>query len=65
MMNTIIAALRAEQAEGNTHADQIVERIDAHIRDLETLKAWVLDGAKVRSLSIDSLISGPTDATHD
>ena len=62
MMNTIISALRTEQTEGNTHADQIVERIDAHIRDLETLKLWILDGAKVRSQAIDGLINGPTDA---
>lgn len=64
MLNTILDAIRGEQNEGNLHADQLVERINAHIRDLETLKAWVLDAAKARSLSLESLINGDADARH-
>ena len=37
----IVQELRAEKAAGNDMAEQLIERINCHIRDLETLKAWV------------------------
>lgn len=64
LLNTLFAALKGEQNEGNIHSSQLVERIDAHIRDLETLKAWVLDTAKARSLSLETLMNGDGDAQH-
>ena len=62
LLNTLFAALKGEQNEGNLHAEQLVERINAHIRDLETLKAWVMDAAKARSMSIETLMNGDGDA---
>ena len=62
MITNILAALATEKAEGNETADQLVARLDAHIRDLETLKAWVIDSAKVRASSLDALIGGDIPA---
>ena len=56
MITTIVQALAAERTEGNDHAEQLVARIDSHIRDLETLKAWIMDSARLRAEAIDSLI---------
>lgn len=53
---TIVNELRAEKAAGNDMAAQLVERIDAHIRDLETLKAWVWDAAKARDMALGSML---------
>ena len=49
---TIVQELRAEKAAGNDMAAQLVERIDAHIRDLELLKAWVKDSATARDMAL-------------
>ena len=62
MLNTIHIALLTERDAGNEAASEFVARIDAHIRDLETLKAWVLDSAKVRAEAIDTLIGGNVPA---
>lgn len=56
MLTTIIAALAAEKVEGENHAAQLCARIDSHIRDLETLKAWIKDSARERFQSLDSII---------
>lgn len=56
MIAAIAAALVAEQTEGNAWAEQMIERIDRHIRDFEMTKAWIRDSAKLRSDAIDSLI---------
>ena len=53
---SIVNELRAEKAAGNDMAAQLTERIDAHIRDLETLKAWVLDSAKARNMALGSML---------
>ena len=58
MITAIAAALVAEQTEGNAWAEQMIERIDRHIRDFEMTKAWIRDSAKLRSDAIDSLIGG-------
>lgn len=60
MITTIIAALTAEKREGNDFSAELIERIDAHIRDLETLKAWVRDSARLRAEAIDSLVGSTT-----
>jgi len=58
MIDTIVAALAAEKSLGTEHAEQLIARLDSHIRDLETLKAWVRDSAKLRAEALDSLIGG-------
>ena len=62
MITNILAALATEKAEGNENADEFVARLEAHIRDLETLKAWVKDSAKVRASNLDALIGGDIPA---
>lgn len=62
MITNILAALATEKAEGNENADEFVARLEAHIRDLETLKAWVKDSAKVRASNLDTLIGGDIPA---
>lgn len=62
MLTQFAAVLAAEQREGNLQAEEFVARIDAHIRDLETLKAWVLDSARLRSQAIGSLIGDESPA---
>jgi hypothetical protein len=58
----ILNELKAEQAAGNEQAAQLVERIDAHIRDLETLKAWVIDSATARSMALGGMLGGEAPA---
>ena len=53
---TIVNELRAEKAAGNDMAAQLVARIEAHIRDLETLKAWVLDSATARDMALGGML---------
>jgi hypothetical protein len=59
---SMIAELKAEKAAGNDMAEQLVARIDAHIRDLETLKAWVLDSAKARDMALGSMLGHEPEA---
>jgi hypothetical protein len=62
-MNIIAIAneLRAEKAAGNDMAAHFIERIDAHIRDLETLKAWVRDSATARDMALGSMLGVEQD----
>lgn len=76
MITDLISALRAEQLEGANHAREIAERLDTQIdhlqlqmndlqrqiTDLATIKAWVLDSARVRGEAFDALI-GPEAGT--
>ncbi len=64
MLTQFAAVLAAEQREGNLQAEEFVARLDAHIRDLETLKAWVLDSARLRSQAIGSLIGDEAPAAE-
>lgn len=59
---TIVQELRAEKAAGNDMADQLVERIDAHIRDLELLKAWVKDSATARDMALGGMLGMEPEA---
>ena len=52
----IVNELKAELAAGDEMADQLVARVDAHIRDLEVLKAWIRDAAKARSMTIGGML---------
>lgn len=55
---SIIGELKAERTAGDEMAAQLIERIDAHIRDLETLKAWVRDSATARAMAITGMLGG-------
>jgi hypothetical protein len=55
---SMINELRAERDAGDDMARQLVERIDAHIRDLEVLKAWVLDSGRARSMALAGMLGG-------
>lgn len=57
-LTAIVNELKAEQGAGNDMAAQLCERIDAHIRDLETLKAWIRDAARARSMALDGMLGG-------
>lgn len=59
---TILDELRAERAAGDDMAAQLCERIDAHIRDLETLKAWIKDSATARAMALDGMLGGEAPA---
>lgn len=59
---SIVQELRAEKAAGNDMAAQLVERIDAHIRDLETLKAWIMDSAKARDMALGGMLGMEPEA---
>ena len=61
---TIVNELKAEKAAGNDMAQQLTERIDAHIRDLETLKAWVKDCAKARDMALGSMLGVEPEAAQ-
>lgn len=58
MLTNILNELKTEQAAGNKMAEELVERIDAHIRDLETLKLWVIDRGAARWMSLELLLNG-------
>lgn len=58
----IVNELKAEKAAGNNMAEQLIERIDAHIRDLETLKAWVKDSATARDMALGSMLGTEPEA---
>lgn len=59
---TIVNELKAEKAAGNDMAQQLTERIDAHISDLETLKAWVKDSAKARDMALGGMLGMEPEA---
>lgn len=55
---TIVKELQAEKAVGEQMTSELVGRIDAHIRDLELLKAWIIDAGKARAMALDGLLNG-------
>ncbi len=55
---SIMKELQAEQASGSQMTAELVSRIDAHIRDLELLKAWIRDSGTARSMAIEGLLNG-------
>ena len=62
MLTNILNELKTEQAAGNKMAEELVERIDAHIRDLETLKAWIKDSATARDMALGSMLGMEPEA---
>lgn len=56
MLPSIIDELKTRQAYGNLMAEQMCERLDAHIRDLELSKAWIRHNAKAEHDAIDRLL---------
>lgn len=60
MITTIISELQAEKAAGDALAQQLIDRVDAHIRDLEVLKAWIADSFLARSTAIDGMLGVDT-----
>ena len=52
----IVNELRAEKAAGNEMAEEMIERVDRHIRDLEMFKAWIRDSAKARDMAMGSML---------
>lgn len=59
---SIIDELKAERTAGDEMATDLIARIDAHIRDLETLKAWVQDSATARAMAITGMLGGEPEA---
>lgn len=59
---SLVDELKAERAAGDDMAAQLIERIDAHIRDLATLKAWITDSAAARSMAISGMVGEPATA---
>lgn len=57
-LNLIVKALQDERVSGEAMTAELIERIDIHIRDLQTLKAWVKDSGYVRALAIEGLLNG-------
>ena len=58
----IVNELKAELAAGNQMADELCDRIDAHIRDLELQKAWIRDAARARAMALDGMLGGNAPA---
>ena len=86
MIIDIVGMLKSERAAGDETAEQTIERIDAHIRDLgnrsqsiallladleaerlvidanvrdlELLKAWIRDSATARRAALDAIVGG-------
>lgn len=54
--------LRAEKDAGIALETEIIERIDAHIRDLELFKAWVRDNMEPRHMALGSMLGAEPEA---
>jgi hypothetical protein len=72
MLPTIIGELINRQACGNLMAKELIERLEAHRRDLSKTIAWIRENAKAESDAIDVLLgaapapaAGPDDAPAD
>jgi hypothetical protein len=52
----LFTKVKAEKDAGNQMAEQLVERLDAHIRDLETTKVWIRDRAKIRDTELADIL---------
>ncbi len=56
MIIDIVSMLKSERDAGDDTSEQTIERIDAHIRDLELLKAWIRDSASARRAAINAIV---------
>jgi hypothetical protein len=54
--------LRAEKEAGITLEAEIIERIDAHIRDLMLFKAWVRDSMEPRHMALGGMLGMEPEA---
>lgn len=55
---SIVKELEAEKAQIETTTAELVERIDAHIQDFLTLRAWIVDFGKARVMTVDGILNG-------
>lgn len=56
MLPYLIEELKTRQAWGDLMAEQMCERLDAHIRDMEQSKAWIRSNAMADHDAIDRLL---------
>lgn len=54
--------LRAEKEAGITMEAEMIERIDAHIRDLQLFKAWVKDSMEPRHMALGGMLGMEPEA---
>ena len=58
----MVNVLRAEKDAGITMEAEMIERIDAHIRDLQLFKAWVKDSMEPRHIALGSMLGAEPQA---
>lgn len=58
----MVNVLRAEKDAGITMEAEMIERIDAHIRDLQLFKAWVKDSMEPRHMALGSMLGAEPKA---
>lgn len=58
----MVNVLRAEKDAGITMEAEMIERIDAHIRDLQLFKAWVKDSMEPRHMALGSMLGADPKA---
>ena len=58
----MVNVLRAEKEAGITMEAEMIERIDAHIRDLQLFKAWVKDSMEPRHMALGSMLGAEPQA---
>lgn len=63
MIIDIVSILKGERIAGDDMAAQMIERVDAHIRDLELFKAWIKDSAAARAAAICAILGEDNTAT--
>lgn len=56
------AILRAEKEAGITMEAEMIERIDAHIRDLQLFRAWVKDSMEPRHMALGGMLGVEPEA---
>lgn len=59
MLQEVIDQLEKLKHTALQNAVEQCERIDAHIRDLDTTKAWINDTTEIFVGTIERMISGP------
>jgi hypothetical protein len=58
MLVQLLEALESEKHLGAALRDDLVARIDSHIRDLGTLRTYVIENLDQRTAQIEALITG-------
>jgi hypothetical protein len=62
MITDIIGSLRSERHAGDEMAQDLIDRIDAHIRDLEATKAWIRFNFGARSSALGAIVGDDDEA---